>query len=268
MALTDKLTAIADAIRVQSGKTDKIPLAQMPDEIINLQSLNFEVVGNPKPQSPKMNTIWVDTDVAIPNWTLSATKPDSGDEGAVCVQTGNGSVCAFNALKKNAVMVYPLCATQRISGAWKNVNAEIYQGEWKVLQAEVVFFGNGKVNTDVFGNVAKSNSGANEYTIVSGNIRFAHYVDVKASKLFDVSSFNTIECTIAEWDYMNPDMHLVDASGNNNNLTCIKSDQTPGGLRTFDISSYSGEYYLRISTGTGGANNSNDVSYSSIKFKA
>jgi hypothetical protein len=45
MALTDKLTAIANAIRTQSGKTDKLTLAQMPNEIINLQSLNFEVVG-------------------------------------------------------------------------------------------------------------------------------------------------------------------------------------------------------------------------------
>lgn len=38
MALTDKLTAIADAIRAKTGKTDGLTLAQMPGEIADIQS--------------------------------------------------------------------------------------------------------------------------------------------------------------------------------------------------------------------------------------
>ena len=38
MALTDKLTAIADAIRAKSGGTDKLTLAQMPETIANIQT--------------------------------------------------------------------------------------------------------------------------------------------------------------------------------------------------------------------------------------
>ena len=38
MALTDKLTAIADAIRAKSGGTDKLTLAQMPEKITNIQT--------------------------------------------------------------------------------------------------------------------------------------------------------------------------------------------------------------------------------------
>ena len=38
MALTDKLSAIGDAIRVKTGKTDLIPLDQMPTEIASIQS--------------------------------------------------------------------------------------------------------------------------------------------------------------------------------------------------------------------------------------
>jgi hypothetical protein len=75
MALTDKLSAIGDAIRVQSGKTDLLTLDQMPEEIINLQSLNFEVVGNPQPENPKANTIWVNTDVPIPRWVFDVENP-------------------------------------------------------------------------------------------------------------------------------------------------------------------------------------------------
>lgn len=38
MALTDKLTAIADAIRGKTGKTDALTLAQMPGEIEGIQT--------------------------------------------------------------------------------------------------------------------------------------------------------------------------------------------------------------------------------------
>ena len=38
MALTDKLTAIGNAIRQKTGKTDLIPLADMPNEILSISS--------------------------------------------------------------------------------------------------------------------------------------------------------------------------------------------------------------------------------------
>ena len=38
MALTDKLTAIADAIRAKNGGADKLTLAQMPEKITNIQT--------------------------------------------------------------------------------------------------------------------------------------------------------------------------------------------------------------------------------------
>lgn len=34
--------------------------------------LNFKVVGNPQPNNPKENTIWIDTDVPITGWQFSA----------------------------------------------------------------------------------------------------------------------------------------------------------------------------------------------------
>lgn len=38
MALTDKLTAVADAIRAKNGGTDAMTLAQMPEKITNIQT--------------------------------------------------------------------------------------------------------------------------------------------------------------------------------------------------------------------------------------
>lgn len=97
MALTEKLTAIADAIRVQSGKTDKLTLDQMPSEIVDLQSLGFEVVGGTSaPSNPKENTIWVYTDTEITGWQFASDDPNLLDFNAwangIGVQSGTKTV--------------------------------------------------------------------------------------------------------------------------------------------------------------------------------
>ena len=53
------------------------------------------------------------------------------EERVVWFPTGTSSVVAFNALKKDTIMVYPLSAKQYINGAWVEVTAKSYQGgEW------------------------------------------------------------------------------------------------------------------------------------------
>lgn len=135
MALTDKLTAIADSIRAKSGKTEKLTLAQMPVEIANIKTgteLNFSVVGNPKPANPTENTIWLDTDADITGWDISPVQPEILPEGMVWISTGAESEITFNALKENAIQVMPLSAMQCIGGALVDKPAQIYQnGEWK-----------------------------------------------------------------------------------------------------------------------------------------
>ena len=130
MALTERLTAIANAIRSQSGKTAGLTLAQMPEEIIDLQMQNFEIVGNPQPAQPRENTIWVDTDEKISDWIFSAAQPE-GQEGLLWIRTDVFSSAPFNALKKNTLTVYPLSARQYNSGTWEKVTAKSWQnGAW------------------------------------------------------------------------------------------------------------------------------------------
>ena len=94
-------------------------------------ALNFKVVGNPQPTSPKENTIWVNTDVKITGWYFSATQPENMSEGEVWFATSTESIVEFNALKKNAIQVYPLSAKQYIGGSLVNVDAKSYQnGVW------------------------------------------------------------------------------------------------------------------------------------------
>lgn len=92
--------------------------------------LNFKVVGGTTtPGSPTENTIWVNTDVAIPSWAFSATEPGSPVAGMVWFFTGTSSTAEFNALKKNDIQVYPSRANQYLGGRWVCVDAYIYKGE-------------------------------------------------------------------------------------------------------------------------------------------
>lgn len=95
--------------------------------------LNFNVVGGTtRPSDPKENTIWVKTASEITSWTFSASQPSSPKAGAVWIKTSASSAVAFNALKKNVVMAYPVSAQQYSGSTWNAVPAETYQnGKWK-----------------------------------------------------------------------------------------------------------------------------------------
>jgi len=91
--------------------------------------LNFTVKGGVSaPDSPKENTIWVNTGTAVTGWIFSAGQPSSAAEGAVWFEmTAEGSV-EFNALTENAIVLEPLRAMQRIGGQWQSVPAMSYHG--------------------------------------------------------------------------------------------------------------------------------------------
>lgn len=92
-------------------------------------SLNFKVVGGTaEPVNPKENTIWVNTDAEITGWAFAAGEPADPVHGSVWIKTiADGSV-AFNALKKNAINVCPIGASQWQTDGWVDREAKIYQG--------------------------------------------------------------------------------------------------------------------------------------------
>lgn len=106
--------------------------------------LNFKIVGNPQPASPSENTIWLNTDVPITSNILSPAEPETPEEGMVWISTGTASTVAFNALKRNGIVVCPISAKQYTGGEWVNVTAQSYQGgEWKNWR--IYLFNNGPV---------------------------------------------------------------------------------------------------------------------------
>ena len=92
--------------------------------------LNFAIAGNPRPENPDENTIWIDTDEPISGWTISAEEP-AKVENTVWIAAGSFSQVAFNALKENCIMVYPLSAKQCLGGSWVSKTAQSWQdGKW------------------------------------------------------------------------------------------------------------------------------------------
>ena len=108
--------------------------------------LNFSVLGNPQPAHPNANTIWVDTDVEITGWDFAAEEPANPAEGMVWFPTGTESAVAFNALKENSVMVYPLSAKQYVGGAWVDRTAKSWMDnqwvDWFVWNGQLYQSGN------------------------------------------------------------------------------------------------------------------------------
>lgn len=66
---------------------------------------------------------------------LRITEKDRAfNPGHIWFSAGNSSLIEFNALKKNAVMVYPTAAKQYVSGAWSDIESYVYvEGVWKVM---------------------------------------------------------------------------------------------------------------------------------------
>ena len=143
-----------------------------------LGGLNFNLVGGvTQPADPKENTIWVNTDAPITGWALSFAEPSEPYEGMVWIVTGTSSKVAFNALKKNTLMVYPTTCKQFVNGAWNNVTAKSYiDGEWVDWLAYLFIENGGQQVPWVFkalntkGKVSEKNGAiVFEYTTVDNN---------------------------------------------------------------------------------------------------
>ena len=210
MALIEKLTALGDAIREQTGKTGLLTLDDMTVAIGNMSNIsgtNFNVVGSTTaPANPSENTIWVNTNVGIPSWTFSSTQPTAPTEGMVWFVVSTSSVVEFNALKENSIQVYPVRAKQYVSGTWKSVEVKCYQNnKWNGISFWII--GNGANAQSLTGGfVGNSNQAVFNS---NGTVTFNHaaYTSVDtpyvySQKAFDVSGYTkmTVKVTSSSGD--------------------------------------------------------------------
>ena len=122
--------------------------------------------------APKENTIGVVTDTAVPKWGFYASEPEVPAEGEIFFTVATESAGSFNALKKNALTVYPTLCQQYVSGEWVRKIAYICKsGAW--VQFSTLWngelFEQGNVHADITGGWAYTNKSNSEVIMTNAD---------------------------------------------------------------------------------------------------
>ena len=140
----DDIVQIADAIRTVNEINDQLILPNdFVSKILSSQSLNFNIVGGiDEPTNPKENTIWIHTDIDIPNWSIAAFEPSSPNEGDVWIHTLINGGAQINAVYKNALIFNIAKASQYIESQWTDIPMWVYsQNNWNTMQKYMILGG-------------------------------------------------------------------------------------------------------------------------------
>ena len=214
--------------------------------------LNFKVVGGTStPASPKENTIWVNTDVAITIWRFQPYQPSTPTDGMVWISTGNTSPTMFNALKKNVIIINPISAKQYISGAWVDKTAKSYQnGAWvDWWNGELYEYGN--EYEGVTGGWSADSNSKGTVTFNTDNIYLAGrdgdtYTVAGTVNSIDLSKYTklVIKGTKIGEHYNGGCFHagVASARGRSNDIVSVESQRTGDLLLEIDISSVDSGY--------------------------
>lgn len=218
-------------------------------------NLNFKIVGGTsQPSSPSENTIWVNTSVPINAYYFSATQPTGITAGDVWIYTGTTSAAAFNALKKNGIMVYPLSAKQYVSGAWVSKTAMSYQGgEWNPWWSGDIYNA-GDENTAITGGI-KIYTGSSYVKKNTADIQFtaaASTAGISTVDAVDLSGYSTLNASITGCTAgasSAPNMYLgycAPAAPTTPVGRASKSNASGSFTMTCDISGVTGLHYVVI----------------------
>lgn len=252
--------------------------------------LNFKVVGNPQPTNPRENTIWVNTGTAVTGYVFSAAAPSSPTQGMVWISTGVSSPGAFNALKKNGILLNPTSAKQYINGTWADKTAKIYHnGEW--VSWIVYLIKQGVDQTSVSGGWAAKAvpiySGGNGHvgaaptiTVKDGYIEFkepgytasAYSGLAHAKNKIDLTGISKIKIYASGWYYNSSDYATaavsvwksIGSAGIDNRVANVAITDLKEYI--LDVSALSGEHYIGVTVanvmnGTSAYVNIYDLSY-------
>lgn len=214
-------------------------------------ALNFKITGGTQqPVSPRENTIWVNTDISIPRWDISISRPEGSVAGQVWLVAGAESNISFNALKKNGITEKIVSAQQWNGTEWVDVAVKGYiNGAW--VDSDIYIFS--ATNGINRGTWAKSTDGiltvSEDMVLVSAKV--SEYGRAVCSEGVDVTNLNKLIFNVNEY-YRND-------SEANSNFVGLHS-QTDASIAQFtssvtvtktgeyviDISGLSGVYYPKI----------------------
>lgn len=206
--------------------------------------LNFEVVGNPQPETATENMIWVDTDYPISEWEFNPNEPETMTEGMMWFQMDVSSTTPINALKENAILLYPIFAKQCVDGVWVEKAAKCSQGEeWVEIKSPKLWVIQNGIEIIEFQLQTATKTAVDGFLRISGSGDGNH----GAGAIVDVTNFknlvlegeiDTFVGYLCMWDIGTTGFTF------NNAVSYIKSDDTRGGI--LPVETYSGKYRVGV----------------------
>jgi hypothetical protein len=118
--------------------------------------LNFKIVsGTTQPASPRENTIWVNTSIAIAEYAIAAENPwlddsDTVPTGALWIKTGDsGTAAQFDLLKKNSIYLCPQVCFVYDGSAFVSAPGRMYKdGQWNdFIKSPLYIYNQGESDT-------------------------------------------------------------------------------------------------------------------------
>ena len=203
--------------------------------------------------APKENTIGVVTDTAVPKWGFYAAAPEAPAEGEIFFTVATESAGSFNALKKNALTVYPTLCQQSVSGEWARKIAYICKsGAW--VQFSTLWngelFEQGNVHADVTGGWNKS-EGSSGTEVAITNSTTGNTISPSNGGTMYMYTVNKVDVT--NWNTLT---FVVSAKNGSDNMrlgisTSQKRPTSDGGFDKLVYAGSAGTYNLDISAITG-----------------
>lgn len=221
-------------------------------------ALNFKILGGTEqPSGASENTIWINTSEDISSWVLSPVEPE-GAEGLVWILTGSVSEMAFNALKKNALMVFPISAKVYTGGAWANAEAEIYQnGKWNSFSVtwDGYYFKDGDQYESVTGgwttegwnNQATANADNGILYVESPNQQYAARIGTASPIDFSGISKLYVDSPTGQGESFYPGYLLV-CTEKQDFTNVAQITISTAGTTSINVSDLNGSYYLLLRT--------------------
>lgn len=251
--------------------------------------LNFKIVAYATEEElvaaqPKENTIGVVTTTPINGWVFSSEEPTENlVDGLIWIQTDSSSDIAFNALKKNSMMVYPSISYQYLSGSWNELTAKSYLNnswvDWYVWDGTLynagdeyenitggwvaVAFAGGAADYGITGGAPTVTKGTSSMTVKMSSTQRAGVA--RTANLIDLTNYSTLSVTVtsrASGSSSGTYIYIIDANGNYPAAQEISST----GTKTLSVSNLNGSYYVGIYVFNYNSSTKPTVTFTNVKL--
>lgn len=224
--------------------------------------LNFSVKSYPSEVElntaiADVNTIGVVTTNPITGRRFASEQPENMAEGEVWIVTGTSSLVAFNALKEDTIMIYPLKVKQMVSGELVDLTSKSWMnGKW-VDWWNGELFDKGNTFDDVTGGWsawAWRNQNVGQATFTSGGI-YVNPADnccvaATPNNKIDLTKYSKISFKLVE-NTFNTDGRVwfaakAEKDKSENMDARLDIGELSSGTYSLDISGLNGEYYVGV----------------------